>query len=83
VCCFSTVSTTTSISFDTDDSDYNPLSSIEVSDFSYQSDFNDNLGNILADDSDIETIDDNHSVNIDDDGVRVIEDSDEDNRSKG
>lgn len=79
------VLTTTSISFDTDDSDYNSFLPIEVSDVFHQSDFNDNLGNtrILADDSDFETINDNNSVNIEDDGVRVIEDSDEDNRSKG
>jgi len=66
-----------------DDSDYNPFSLIEVSDISILSDFNNNLGNILAYDSDPETINDNNNVNVEDDGVRIIEDSDEGNRTKG
>jgi hypothetical protein len=77
----SSVSTTFSNSFD--DSDYNPFSPVEVSDISIISDFNSNLGNILAYDSDLETISNNNNVNVEDDGVRIIEDSDEENRTQG
>lgn len=75
------VSTTFSNSFD--DSDCNPFSPVEVSDTSILSDFNSNLGNILAYDSDLETISNNNNVNVEDDGVRIIEDSDEENRTQG
>lgn len=74
-------STTFSDSFD--DSDYNPSSPIEVSDISVQSDLNNNLGNILAYDSDVERINDNSNVIVEDDGVRIVEDSDEEKRPQG
>lgn len=74
-------STTFSDSFD--DSDYKPSSPIEVSDISVQSDLNNNLSNILAYDSDVERINDNSNVIVEDDGVRIVEDSDEEKRPQG
>jgi len=75
------VSTTFSNSFD--GSDYNPFSPIEVSDISILSDFNNNLGNILAYYSDLEIINDNYNVSVENDGVHIIADSYEENRTQG
>lgn len=65
------MSVSSSYSFEIDDPDYNPFSPIEVFDIS--NDLNYNFGNILAYDSDPETIIDNNA-NVKDDGVRIVED---------